>query len=496
VTTTVVNTYIQDVTQSLTGNLDDLLVTSAGSLVETEGEDGIDSTGAADAITVDGLVYSADSGTGTAVSITGAATHLFVNGQVQGDTGVSVENTTSVSVNVGSQGSIESVSGGAAANFQGNSSSPLATDYTLDNAGDIFGGYGVFFADGGGDVINNTGQISGSFAVSFSSNVATETVENSGTIEGGAGSDASAIRSEESSAGVAIVNSGLITDGAANASSGPYALLYFDDNSGTTSTIDNEGTITGEGFVIRSASDVLGIINSGTIHGSVYSTNSVHADNSGNWHHGTGTGFLTFLSTGADNSLTNAQAGTITGGISMEGSGDTIDNAGRITGSLTLAAGSDTVTNEGELDGSVTFTGSGAANTFTNSGSIAGNVTLAGGTTATNTGTINGNLTLGATDTVDASRGVVDGAIAASTSDTFDYHGLFGEQTIDNFTAGTSSTHDTIQFAANDFGSFSAVQSATSQVGSDTVIRLDSADSITLVGVTAASLVSANFSFV
>jgi hypothetical protein len=49
---------------------------------------------------------------------------------------------------------------------------------------------------------------------------------------------------------------------------------------------------------------------------------------------------------------------------------------------------------------------------------------------------------------------------------------------------------------ANDFGIFTAVQSAMSQVGADTVIRLDATDSITLVGVTKSSLVSADFKFV
>ena len=132
-----------------------------------------------------------------------------------------------------------------------------------------------------------------------------------------------------------------------------------------------------------------------------------------------------------------------------------------------------------------------------NSGTIAGNVTLAGASsTLTNTGTIDGDVTLGASDTIKDSRGEVTGVINAGASDTFDYHGLFGEETIDSFTAGSGSTHDTIQFAANDFGSLTAVRSAMSQVGADTVIRLDATDSITLVGVTKSDLVSADFKFV
>ena len=85
-------------------------------------------------------------------------------------------------------------------------------------------------------------------------------------------------------------------------------------------------------------------------------------------------------------------------------------------------------------------------------------------------------MTLGASDTIDDSRGGITGGINAGASDTFDYHGLFGNETIDTFTGGTGSTHDTIQFAANDFGIFTAVQSAMSQVGADTVIRLDATE--------------------
>jgi len=113
-----------------------------------------------------------------------------------------------------------------------------------------------------------------------------------------------------------------------------------------------------------------------------------------------------------------------------------------------------------------------------------------------NTGAIHGNVTLGNADLVDSSRGEITGAITALTSDLFEFSGNFGNETIDKFTGGTGSTHDTIQFAANDFGSFTAVQSAMSQVGADTVIRLDATDSITLFGVTRSNLVSADFKFV
>ena len=171
--TAIVNTYLQDVTQNLTGNNDDLLVTSAGSLVETSGEPGVNSTGNFDSTTIDGFVYSA----GAAVSITGSSSTLFVNGQVQGGSeGVYIESVTGGdSVNVGSQGSIESVRTGNAVLFEGNTlRSPAATDDRLTNAGDISTNGSVPAVaddDGGGDVIDDSGQISGAIAIGFEGNV-------------------------------------------------------------------------------------------------------------------------------------------------------------------------------------------------------------------------------------------------------------------------------------------------------------------------------------
>ena len=493
----VVNTYVQDVPAILKGEYQDLLVTSAGSLVETQGEIGVNSRGAFEAITIDGLVYSVDSGNGIGVSLSGEATTLFVNGQVQGDLGVDATGTGD-SVNVGSQGSIESLSGGLAVVLMGNPSGPVDTDYSLTNAGDISAGFAtnsvaVYVYDGGGDLINNSGQISGTLAIQCLGNVGAETVENSGTIEG---------------------------------------LLFFSDLSGTD--IDNEGTITNSGYAIELEFDILDINNSGTIHGGLNSVSRVIVENSGHWHDGTGSGGVVFSVSGSGNSITNTHAGTITGVIAISGTGDTIDNAGRIDGVIALPAGGDVLTNSGEIDGAVTFFGtaltntftnsgtitgnlklSGSDSTFTNSGSITGNVTqaegtdtitnhgqiygnvaLAGSDALINTGAIHGDVTLSNADLVDSSRGEITGAITGATSDLFEFSGNFGNETIDKFTGGTGSTHDTIQFAANDFGSFAAVQSAMSQVGVDTVIRLDATNSITLVGVTKSNLVSADFKFV
>ncbi len=168
----------------------------------------------------------------------------------------------------------------------------------------------------------------GSDAVFFASNVATESVENSGTIthDYNRGNSAAALR-----AGINIVNSGLITDG-------HEGLLFFSDLSGTTSSIENEGTITGSGFAIVSEY--------GHSRHQQLRNNSrraqfggtVDVENSGHWHDGTGSGGVVFSLSGAGNSLTNSHAGTITGAISTGGTGDTIDNAGGIDGAITLPA--------------------------------------------------------------------------------------------------------------------------------------------------------------
>jgi serralysin len=194
-------------------------------------------------------------------------------------------------------------------------------------------------------------------------------------------------------------------------------------------------------------------------------------DNTGTIKHGS-PGADAIDSVGSIATLSNS--GQILGAVELlGGSGDTLDNLGRISGNVMLAAG-DLLMNQGQVYGDVTL---GRADTFTN------------------TGAIQGNLTLGASDTINDSGGAILGVISASNSDIFNYAGLFCNETIDNFVV-SGSTHDTIQFAGNDFSGFQPVHHAISRVGSDTVIRLDATDSTTLVGVTKSSLVAADFKFV
>jgi hypothetical protein len=93
------------------------------------------------------------------------------------------------------------------------------------------------------------------------------------------------------------------------------------------------------------------------------------------------------------------------------------------------------------------------------------------------------------------SLGGVTGTIGASSGDLLKFGSHFGAETIDSFTAGAGLTHDTLEFAASDFGSYAAVTSAMSQAGSGVMIRLGAADSLTLSHVSLSSLVSADFKF-
>jgi hypothetical protein len=296
----------------------------------------------------------------------------------------------------------------------------------------------------------------------------------------------------------------------------------------TGETFVNYGDVSGDIIGVFDSSGGNTILNYGTIEGPNQSLNVGGVGDTI-----TNNGSLDGNVSIASHTSTLTNSGSIDGAIALT-SGDTIDNVGTIDGAVKLVSGGDTFTNASTIDGAVTFTGTGVTNTFTNSGSITGtvtlsgsgtvstntgtitgnfvqaegtatitnhghiygNVTLAAGDTLTNTGVIHGNVTLGAGDTINSSRGEITGSISASTSDTFDYAGLFGKETINGFKGGTVSTHDTIQFAADDFGTFTAVQAAMSQVGTDTVIRLDATDSITLAGITKTSLVAADFHFV
>lgn len=81
-------------------------------------------------------------------------------------------------------------------------------------------------------------------------------------------------------------------------------------------------------------------------------------------------------------------------------------------------------------------------------------------------------------------------------SDVFLFTSGFGRDRITDFTAGTGAGRDQIQFKQALLKDFSAVLARTTQMGADSVITLDSSNSVTLVGVSKTALVSDNFLFV
>ena len=93
-------------------------------------------------------------------------------------------------------------------------------------------------------------------------------------------------------------------------------------------------------------------------------------------------------------------------------------------------------------------------------------------------------------DTITGGKG--DDLLTAGTGkDTFMYSGNFGNDTIDSF----NHNKDIIHFAANDFASYTALESHMVQDGADVVITLDATDSIVLTNQTLANLTSSDFTF-
>jgi hypothetical protein len=346
------------------------------------------------------------------------------------------------SFTVGSQGTITGVLTAISLSHEilsggGNPSTfdTLTNEGTINSVGTVADSGAVILQGGGGDVVLNSGTISGLSGIALKSNVATENIENSGTIEGSSGSAISSSQLQVvdtfPSVGIDIVNSasGLLTNASDNnAGIVGDAVLYFDDGAGTVSTINNQGAITGAGYVIQSASDTLDIVNSGTIHGGLFSEETVSIDNSGLWQ-----------------ASTNSLGGS--DGLIIDGTASQITNSGRINAPIIL---------------------DGLNSALKNHRQIYGDVTLGADDTLVNTGVIRGDVTLGASDTITDNLGKVIGTFVASSNDLFAYSGKFGQETITDFGNG-----DILQFAANDFGSFGSVMHHTHQVGADTVIRLD-----------------------
>ena len=160
---------------------------------------------------------------------------------------------------------------------------------------------------------------------------------------------------------------------------------------------------------------------------------------------------------------------------SVYATGQTVDLA---TGAnASVFGGNDTIALNGSSAASLYQT-AGAADTVSGSG---GFVTLTDAQ-ASVTGSHDATFFIGANDALTVS----------GQYETFHFAAALGLDTITGFDAS-----DGLHLATADWASFSALQSSgdLTQVGANTVLRLDASDAITLTGVTASTLNAANFSF-
>jgi trimeric autotransporter adhesin len=481
----------------------DFLTIEAGGIVQGGSDDGIFAGADVDGITVYGSVsgtnygINANSGFATVTveaggSVSGetagillstglSSAQLTIDGSVSSDndTGVLVEaNQATMTVN----GQVDGYSEGILSSGSGNS-------ITVDGAVQGEAGNGVSIS-GSGTALFVNGEVQAN-----SSDNAINVVNNVGPIDdetiyiGVKGDVAAGVGILLDEANVAsITNDGHVTGAVIGLESvNSQNLAFINDGTlssvGTISTaqalvlsndtgavIHNAGLIASifEAFLIAGGSTAA-IENTGTIEGAllVVDTSAVDVENAGVW------------------------VSSI--GLDFGGSGDnTLTNSGRIHGPIEMGTGADTLTNTGTITSSVTFTGTG--DSLTNGGAIHGLVTMGTTDTFINTGTVHGSVVLGTGDTFNSSAGDITGTVTAAASDTFDYSGSFGHNTIAGFVS-VGTTHDIISFASDDFANYAAVQAHMAQVGTDVVITLDAGDTIVLTHQTLAHLVAHDFAF-
>lgn len=215
--------------------------------------------------------------------------------------------------------------------------------------------------------------------------------------------------------------------------------------------------------------------------------------------------------TGTGNTLNN----TLTGGNGADvlngGAGNDILNGGAGNDTLDGGTGNDTLVGGTGNDIYVVDSASDTVTEAASSGTDTVRTSLATYTLANNvenliytgtaafTGTgnlLNNTLTGGAgADILNGSAGN-DTLTGNSGADRFVYQATgFGQDVITDFWAGAGAT-DQIEFRTSLFASWAAVLSATTQSGTDAVIRLNTTDTITLRNVTVSSLNADDFRFV
>ena len=414
--------------------LGNILIGSQGELSANGNGIYVGANAGSSTITVDGSILSAD---GAAFNVN-AQTNISVN-----EGGVVSAKYNGVLFESGSAGSSLYNGGTIDSNHGSNNDIYIAdANIQVDNAGTISGPVDPIDINGADALIINSGTITGQDGASviMFGGANNTTIDNSGTIVGGIQSD---------------LATGLLD-------------------------LSNSGTILATGLAIQGTGFNDVATNSGTIHGSIDMGSGTTAVN----NDGKIVGYVSFEGTG--DSLDNS--GTIKGNVYM-GTGDMVINTGVIHGSVTFAGGTNSLsTTDGEITGTVT--GGSGSDTFI-AGSAAVTFIGGSGTEILTGGAGDDVITAGSgKDTITGGKG--DALLTAGTGrDTFMYSGNFGNDTIVKF----STNHDIIHFAANDFASYTALESHMVQAGTDVVITLDANDSIVLTHETLANFTSSDFTF-
>ena len=205
-----------------------------------------------------------------------------------------------------------------------------------------------------------------------------------------------------------------------------------------------------------------------------------------------GNGNDTITGTDGDDRLTGGNGNDALTGLAGDdlldgGNGNDVLNGGAGDDSLDGGNGDDILDGGADNDSLV----GGNGNDTMNGGS--GNDSLAGGNgnDTTNGGSGNDSLSGGNGNDRIAGGSGNDTMTGGNGNDLFVFEGGFGHDTITGF-----QSNDQIQFNSDLFANFAAVQAASQQVGTNTLITLDADNTITLQNVALGNLQSNDFVFV
>ncbi len=221
-------------------------------------------------------------------------------------------------------------------------------------------------------------------------------------------------------------------------------------------------------------------------------------NSNGTWAFTTGTlanGTHTFAATDTDASGTSAASSALAVTVDTIAPTPTFGNLvhnsnGTVTLSGTSEANSTVSIYDGTTDlGTVTTAANGAWNFTTGKLSTAVHTfSLAAMDVAGNAGSGTNVVLYGPASHEAINIGPANDLVTVlGSSDTFVFGSSLGKDVITGFQA-TGSSHDTLQFSQNTFNNFASVLAHAAQVGSDVVITVDPADSVTLKNVHLSSL--------